>query len=215
MDKPIIRPELIEETSFKIIEEETRSKKGYIPFGLREWMIVRRIIHTTADFDVLDNIVFHPESISSGIGAIQQGCSIVTDTKMAAVGISERRLKRCRVKVFCFVGDEDVGKGAKERGCTRSIVAIDKAMEVLSPPLIFAIGNAPTALYRLMEHIEQGRLRPALIIGMVVGFVGAEQSKEALLERCPVPYIVLRGRKGGSTLVAATINALLDMACSQ
>ncbi len=216
MDKePIVEPRVIEETSFKIIEEETKQRKGRIPFGLGEWMVVRRLIHTTADFDVLDNIVFHSESISSAIGALKEGCNIVTDTKMAAVGISSHRLDRCRSEVFCFVGDKDVGEEAKKRGCTRSIVALDKAIRTLKEPIIFAIGNAPTALYRLLEHMEEGRIRPALVIGMVVGFVGAADSKDALMDSSPVPYIVLKGRKGGSTLVAATLNALLDMACNQ
>ncbi len=207
----IVIPNDIETRSFEIIEQTTKKIKGTIPFSRDEWMVVRRIIHSTADFDVLDNIRFHPLALESGISAIRGGCTIVTDTNMARSGISKWRLNRFNVDVQCLVGDEEVAKEARLRGCTRSMVAIEHAMS-LGDSLVFGIGNAPTALFHLLDLMDSGKIRPALIIGMVVGFVGAEESKEELIKRSPVPYIVLRGRKGGSPLISATINALLDLA---
>ncbi len=215
MGKIIIDPFVIEKRSFEIIEEETLQRKGDIPFDLAQWSIVRRLIHTTADFDILDNILFHPHFIPSALRAIRKGCPIVTDTKMASMGISERRLSAFGNKVYCFVSDEQVGRRAEEMGCTRSMVAVDMAVEMLGDRALFAIGNAPTAIYRLLELMEQGKVTPPVIIGLVVGFVGAAEAKEEIIARSPVPYLVLKGRKGGSTLVAATLNALLDMAAKR
>ncbi|GAB6160875.1 precorrin-8X methylmutase [Desulfothermus naphthae] len=206
----IIRPEEIEKRSFEIIEEETKKIKGSIPFSNEKWQIVRRIIHTTADFDVLDNIVFHPDAIEMGKKTIKNGCIIVTDTNMAKAGISKARLKKFNVEVKCFVSDEDVVKEARIRNCTRSMVAIEKAVR-LGKDIIFGIGNAPTAIFHLIDLMEKGEVKPALILGMVVGFVGAAKSKEELISRSIVPYIVLKGRKGGSPIVAATINAFFDL----
>ncbi len=210
MKKRIILPEDIEKRSFEIIEKETIELKGKVPFEEDEWVIVRRLIHTTADFEVLDNIIFHPNAIDAGKRAIKNGCIIVTDTNMAKAGISNSRCKRYGNEVRCFVSDEDVTKMAKEAGCTRSMVAIEKALS-LGENVIFGIGNAPTALFHLLDIMEQKNFMPALILGMVVGFVGAEEAKEELILRSRVPYVVLKGRKGGSPLVSATINGLMDL----
>jgi precorrin-8X/cobalt-precorrin-8 methylmutase len=207
----IMVPEDIEKKSFEIIENETKKIKGYIPFSEREWTVVRRLIHTTAGFDVLDNIIFHPKAIDKAVDAIQNGCVIITDTNMAKAGISRWRLKKFNIVVHCMVGDEDVAKEARKRGCTRSMVAIERAT-TFGDNVIFGIGNAPTALFHLLDLIDVGRIRPALIIGMVVGFVGAEEAKNKLINHSPTPYIALKGRKGGSSLVSAAINALLDLA---
>ncbi len=204
-------PYEIEKRSFEIIEKETIEKRGSIPFPYEEWNIVRRLIHTTADFEIIDKIYFSDNAIESGIHAIKEGCVIVTDTNMAKAGISKAKLKNFDVSVSCFVSDQDVAMYAKEKGVTRSIAAIEKAKKI-NKKTIFALGNAPTALFYLIDLMDRGEIKPALIIGMVVGFVGAEESKEELILRSKVPFITLRGRKGGSSLVAAIINALAELA---
>lgn len=204
-------PHEIEKRSFEIIDKETIEKKGKIPFEDDKWVIVRRLIHTTADFEIIDNIYFSDGAISAGINAIQQGCVIITDTNMAKAGISKARLKTFDVSVKCFVADEDVAIYAQQNGITRSMAAIEKAKKI-DGNIIFALGNAPTALFHLLDLIDKKEINPALIIGMVVGFVGAEESKEELILRSKVPFITLRGRKGGSSLVAATLNAFFDLA---
>ena len=141
--------------------------------------------------------------------AIKEGACIVTDTQMAKAGINKRALARYGGEVYCFMSDEDVAATAKANGTTRATASMDKAAQ-LDKPLIFAIGNAPTALVRLYELIEEGKLNPALIIGVPVGFVNVVQSKE-LIMKADVPYIVARGRKGGSNIAACICNALLYM----
>ena len=146
-------------------------------------------------------------AVQKGIDALNAGASIVTDTKMAASGISKRRMAECGGEVYCFMSDPDVAETAKEKGCTRAAVCMEKAAE-LSGPLIIAVGNAPTALIRLYELIQEGKIEPALIIGAPVGFVNVVEAKE-LIMTAGVPYIVPRGRKGGSNIAAAICNAML------
>lgn len=169
--------------------------------------IIRRVIHTTADFDYADNLCFSPHAVKLGREALERGCSIVTDTQMARAGINKKKLAQFGGKVHCFMSDEDVAAAAKEKGCTRASMSMDKALS-LDGPLLYAIGNAPTALVRLYEQITEGLVRPALVIGVPVGFVNVVPAKE-LIRQTDVPFIVARGRKGGSNVAAAICNALL------
>ena len=170
-------------------------------------LVIKRVIHTSADFDYADNLVFSTHAVQKGIEALRGGCDIVTDTQMAKAGINKTILGKLGGEVHCFMSDPDVAAEAKERGITRAIVSMERAAK-LSNPCIFAIGNAPTALVSLYEQIEAGKLHPALIIGVPVGFVNVVESKEMILST-KVPYIVARGRKGGSNVAAAICNALL------
>ena len=169
--------------------------------------IIKRVIHTSADFDYASTLTFSENAMESAREALLQGASIITDTKMAWSGINKRALENLGGQAYNFITDEDVVAMAKAQGCTRSAASIDKAAS-LSGPLIFAVGNAPTALIRLHELIAEGKLAPALIIGVPVGFVNVVQAKELIMES-GVPYIVARGRKGGSNVAAAICNALL------
>ena len=172
--------------------------------------VVKRVIHTTADFDYADHLVFSEGAVQRGVEAIRQGCTIVTDTQMARSGINKRVLERFGGEVLCFMSDVDVANEAKERGVTRATVSMERAAR-LKGPLILALGNAPTALVRACELMEAGELRPALVIGVPVGFVNVVESKELLLTE-QVPYIVARGRKGGSNVAACICNAMLYLA---
>ena len=198
-----MKPMEIEKRSFEIIAEELGDRKIDPEYDL----LVRRVIHTTADFDYYDNLVFSPHAVEQMKKAIRSGCDIVTDTTMAMSGINKKTLARFGGEAHCFVADEDVAREAKERGVTRSLVSMEKAAR-LNKPLIFAIGNAPTALVRIYELMAEGRLNPRLVIGVPVGFVNVVQSKE-LIMTADVPYIVARGRKGGSNVAAAICNAML------
>ena len=169
--------------------------------------MIKRAIHTTADFDYADNLVFSPHAVKRGIEALKAGCDIVTDTQMAKSGISKATLAKLGGEVHCFMSDPDVAAEAKARGVTRALVCMEKAAR-LDKPCIFAIGNAPTALIRIRELIDSGELKPALVIGVPVGFVNVVESKELIIET-DVPHIVARGRKGGSNVAAAIVNALL------
>jgi len=198
-------PHMIEEKSFQIITEELGEKT----FPEDTGKIIKRIIHTTADFQYADITVISPEAIDVAKRAILSGCNIITDTKMAMAGINKNKLNQYGGKVECFISDDDVAITAKDKGITRAMAAMEKAVENANNR-IFVIGNAPTALFTLSEYIEQGKATPDLVIGVPVGFVGASESKEAL-EKLNVPYIVTRGRKGGSTVAAAIVNAVLYM----
>lgn len=200
-----VKPRDIESRSFAIITEELGDKQ-LIP-GTE--LIVKRCIHTSADFDYADNLAFSEDVVNKAIEAIKNGACIVTDTQMAKSGINKKALARYGGEVFCFMSDEDVAKEAKEKGSTRATVCMDKAA-AMDKPLIFAIGNAPTALVRLYELITEGKLKPELIIGVPVGFVNVVQSKELIMET-DAPYIVAKGRKGGSNIAACIVNALLYM----
>ena len=199
-----VLPMEIEKRSFEIIESELPH-----PIDPALAPIIKRVIHTSADFDYADNLCFSEDVVAKAHEAIKNGACIVTDTQMAKAGINKKNLAKYGGEVYCFIADEDVAKAAKEQGTTRSAASMDKAA-ALGKPLIFAIGNAPTALVRICELIDEGKLKPELVIGVPVGFVNVVQSKEMIMQR-PVPYIVARGRKGGSNVAACIVNALLYM----
>lgn len=198
-----VKPMEIEARSFEIITEEL-GEVSLIP-GTEP--IVKRCIHTSADFDYAENLCFSDDVVEKAIEAIKNGACIVTDTQMAKAGINKRALEKHGGEVYCFISDEDVAQAAKEKECTRAAASMEKAAE-FRKPLIFAIGNAPTALVKLYELIQDGKIKPELIIGVPVGFVNVVQSKELIME-ADVPYIVARGRKGGSNIAACICNALL------
>ena len=198
-----IKPMDIEKRSFEIITELLGDKK----LPAENEAVIKRAIHTTADFDYADNLVFSPGAVKIGIEALKSGCDIVTDTQMAKAGINKSILKKLGGEVYCFMSDEDVAAEARERGITRAIVSMEKASK-LPGPCIFAIGNAPTALVALKGLMDEGKVSPALIIAVPVGFVNVIESKEMIIESS-VPHIVARGRKGGSNVAAAICNALL------
>ena len=199
----IVKPMEIEKRSMETITKELGGRTWPEP----EFSVIKRCIHTSADFDYADNLCFSEHAVQKGIDDLNAGASIVTDTKMAASGISKKRMAECGGEVYCFMSDPDVAETAKEKGCTRAAVCMEKAAE-LSGPLIIAVGNAPTALIRLYELIQEGKIAPALIIGAPVGFVNVVEAKE-LIMTAGVPYIVPRGRKGGSNIAAAICNAML------
>ena len=201
--KEIIRPADIEKRSFEIITQELGGRT--FPAGID--LIVKRVIHTSADFDYADNLCFSEDVVARAKEALAAGATIVTDTNMALAGISKPTLAKFGGKAVCFMADPEVVQEAKERGVTRAVVSMEHAAR-LDGPLIFAIGNAPTALIRLHELIEEGTLSPALVVGVPVGFVNVVESKELFLGG-ETPYIIARGRKGGSNVAAAIINALL------
>jgi len=201
-----ILPAEIESRSMEIIESEL----GDISmFSSEEKLIVKRVIHTTADFNYSENLKFSHCAVERGLSALKSGAVIVTDTQMGKSGISKPATKYFGCEINCFMSDEDVAITAKEKGITRAIASIDKAVELFAGrPVIFAVGNAPTALIRLYELITAGIIKPALIIGAPVGFVNVIQSKELIMQT-DIPYIVAAGRKGGSNVTAAICNALL------
>ena len=200
-----LKPMEIEQRSFEIISQEAGDA---IPDDERA-MIIKRVIHTSADFDYIQNLCFSENAVQIAQKALKNGAWIVTDTKMALSGINKKSLQLAGGEAHCFISDEDVAQAAKEQGTTRASVCVDKAAR-LGRPLIYAVGNAPTALIRLYELIQQGTFRPELIIGVPVGFVNVVQSKE-LIMTADVPYIVAKGRKGGSNIAACICNALLYM----
>lgn len=194
----------IEERSFEIIGEEM----GPHNFSDRELKIVKRVIHTTADFQYKDLIYIREGAIDSALEILKKGTTIYTDTNMAASGINKNALKKLNSKVECFVAREDVAQIAKDRGITRSMAAVEKAVD--EGVEFFVFGNAPTALFKLIELTKQGKANPKFIIGAPVGFVGAAESKEEI-EKLDVPMITIRGRKGGSGIAACIVNALMYM----
>ncbi|RDU24546.1 precorrin-8X methylmutase [Anaerosacchariphilus polymeriproducens] len=200
-----VEPKEIEARSFEIITEElgdTLLIPGTEP-------IVKRCIHTSADFDYAANLCFSDGVVEKALEAIKQGACIVTDTQMVKAGINKRELEKYGGEVYCFISDEDVAMTAKEHASTRAAASMEKAMQ-LDRPLIFAIGNAPTALIKLYELMEERKYYPKLVIGVPVGFVNVVQSKE-LIMKSENPYIVAKGRKGGSNIAACICNALLYM----
>lgn len=210
MDSLKLRPEEIEAESFRIIEAEA----GDHGWPDAQWQVVRRAIHTCADFEYARTMIFSDGAIDKAVDALKSGAGIVTDTNMALAGISSTRLTPFRCLLSCHVADSDVGALAKREGITRSITAMRKAVNNPNNR-IFVIGNAPTALFELMRLTNAGLVRPALIIGLPVGFVGAEESKNALAATDgSIPFITNRGRKGGSNVAAAVVNALAILAGS-
>ena len=203
MELEHIAPADIEKRSFEIITEEL----GDIAFVPGTEKIVKRCIHTSADFDYAKTLCFSEGVVEKALEAIRNGASIVTDTQMAKAGINKRVLASLGGEVHCFMSDPDVAEEAKARGITRAAVSMEKAAK-LSKPCIYAIGNAPTALFALRELIDSGQLNAALIIAVPVGFVNVVESKELIIASS-VPYIAARGRKGGSPVAAAICNAML------
>ena len=199
-----IRPMDIEKRSFEIIT----GLLGDRQLDPENELVIKRAIHTTADFDYADNLVFSEHAVQKGLAALRSGCDIVTDTQMAKAGINKTILASLGGEVHCFMADPDVAAEAKSRGVTRALVSMEKAA-ALPKPCIFAIGNAPTALISLEHLMEEGKLSPALIIGVPVGFVNVVESKELIIEGNRTPYIIARGRKGGSNVAAAICNAML------
>ena len=203
-----VLPEEIEKRSFAIISEELEKRQIVLPRETE--MVTKRVIHTSADFDYAQNLMFSDDVVEKALKALKNGACIVTDTQMAKAGINKKALQKFGGEVYCFMSDEEVAEIARKNGTTRATASMDKAA-ALQKPLIFAIGNAPTALVRLYELIEDGKLQPELIIGVPVGFVNVVQSKELIMQ-ADVPYIVAKGRKGGSNIAACICNALLSMA---
>ncbi len=205
-----LRPEEIEAESFRIIDAEA----GTHSWSPAEWPVVRRVIHTSADFEYSRSMLFSPDAVARGVAALRQGRGIMTDTTMALAGIAKPRLDTFAITSSCLVADPVVAKVAAKLGVTRSIIATRTAA---ADPAngIFVIGNAPTALFELLRLVREEGLRPGLIVGLPVGFVGAAESKEELVREAgeyDIPFITNRGRKGGSNVAAAVINALLIMA---
>lgn len=205
MELEFVKPEEIEQRSFAIIAEELGER--YIPEDIRP--VVMRVIHTSADFEYYENLYFSENVIERAKAVLRKGAVIVTDTNMAKSGINKAALARHGCEAVCFMADADVAAAAKQNGTTRACAAVDKAA-TLDKPVIYAVGNAPTALIRLCELIENSTFRPELVIGMPVGFVNVVQAKEMLIAS-GIPCIVARGRKGGSNVAAAVCNALLYM----
>ena len=197
-----VLPRDIERRSFEIIGSELTKE-----LDPEQELIIKRCIHTSADFDYAENLKFSDNAVALAMDAIKKGAVIVTDTQMAKSGINKRALARYGGEVMCFMSDEDVATAAKANGTTRATACIDKAAK-LDRPVIFAIGNAPTALVRIYELVQDGLLKPELVVGVPVGFVNVVQSKELIMSM-DVPYIVAAGRKGGSNIAACIINALL------
>lgn len=199
-----IEPKDIEAKSFELIEAELASDLDPV---LKP--IIKRCIHTTADFDYATSMAFSENVVEKALAAIKDGAHIITDTNMVKAGINKRALAQFGGEVHCFISDEDVAQEARERGVTRAIVSMERAA-AMDKKLIFAIGNAPTALIQLHEMIEAGKIKPELVIGVPVGFVNVVTSKNLIMST-DVPYIVAKGRKGGSNVAAAICNALIYM----
>ena len=198
-----VAPADIETRSMEIIRSELKE-----PLDPANEAVILRAIHTTADFDYAKTLTFSPDAVKKGVAALKSGADIVTDTTMALSGINKRVLHKFGGEVYNFIADEAVAKEAKERGITRAAVSMERAA-TMGKHLVYAIGNAPTALVRLYELWQDGQLpAPALIVGVPVGFVNVVEAKELILTM-DCPYIVARGRKGGSNLAAAIVNALL------
>ena len=201
----------IETSSFGIIDQEV----GEHTYDPEQWQVVRRVIHSTADFEFKHLSMLSDDAIDEGIKALQRGCPIIADVKMIKVGLNQARLDQYGCNVYSFISDDDVIKEAKAKNSTRAIESIHKAhQQGLLEGSIVAVGNAPTALLETVRYIEEKGIKPALIVGVPVGFVSAVESKEEVIESS-VPYIVTRGRKGGSTIAVAIIHALLYLAAER
>ncbi len=202
MELEKLLPEEIEKRSFAIIESELSK-----PLDPQLAPIIKRVIHTTADFDYVDNLCFSLTALNAGLAALSRGEKVVTDTNMVKAGLNRAALTQLGLEVFCFMDHEDIALTAKEHNSTRAAASMDKAATLPGQPII-AVGNAPTALLRLHELIEEKLISPALIIGVPVGFVNVVASKELIMQT-RVPYIIAKGRKGGSNVAAAIVNSLM------
>ena len=198
-------PEQIEQRSFEIIDGELKKRGIVLP--KEQEMITKRVIHTTADFEYTDTLTFSEGAVGIARELLKKGADIVTDTNMALSGINKRSLARLGGEVHCYMADETVAKLARERGTTRAAVSMEMAARI-QKPVIFAVGNAPTALIQIYEMMQSSSWRPAFVIGVPVGFVNVEAAKELILQ-ADVPFIINRGRKGGSNVAAAICNALI------
>ncbi len=198
-----VLPDEIEKRSFEIISQEL----GDIELDPLIEPVLKRVIHTTADFEYVENLKFSQDAVKKGMEALRNGAVIITDTQMARSGINKKTLEELGGEALCYMADDDVAADAKANGTTRATASMNKAAK-LERPVIFAIGNAPTALVRLYELIKEEKLKPELIIGVPVGFVNVVESKELIME-LDIPYIVAQGRKGGSNVAAAICNAML------
>lgn len=200
-----VEPAKIEAESFRIIGERLDEKNIVLPE--KEAPIIKRVIHTTADFSFVDTLEFSPDAVDIARDLIRNAATIITDTNMTVAGINKKRLERFGVRVKCFMADDDVAREAKERNITRAAVSVERA-SLIGGPVIYSVGNAPTALIELDELIKKGQMSPAFIIGVPVGFVNVEYSKE-LFRGSKIPHIINYGNKGGSNVAAAIINALV------
>lgn len=200
-----LAPGEIERRSFEIIDDEAPDHK----WPVAEWSIIRRMIHTSADFEYVESARFHPEAVRVGMEAVKKGKIIITDTRMALSGISSKKIAPYGVEVQCLIDHEYVVRRASETGTTRAVAAVDAALEKHDIG-IYVVGNAPTALFRLLERTSAGEKAPDLVVGLPVGFVNAAESKAALLESS-LTYITNVGRKGGSNIAASVINALVGL----
>ena len=198
-------PEQIEQRSFEIIDGELKKRGIVLP--KEQEMITKRVIHTTADFEYTDTLTFSEGAVGIARELLKKGADIVTDTNMALSGINKRSLAGLGGEVHCYMADETVAKLARERGTTRAAVSMEIAAKI-QKPVIFAVGNAPTALIQIYEMMQNSSWRPAFVIGVPVGFVNVEAAKE-LIWQTDVPFIINRGRKGGSNVAAAICNALI------
>lgn len=205
MNIEYVLPEDIEHRSFEIIESELGGRE--FPDNIKP--IMYRVIHTTADFDYADNLCFSKNAVDTALDLLKNGAVIVTDTNMAKAGINKSALNKLECEVVCFMSDPETAAAARDHRTTRAAASVDRAAK-LGKPVIFVCGNAPTALIRIYEHISSGDFSPAFVIGVPVGFVNVVQSKELIMQS-GVPYIVARGRKGGSNVAAAIVNALMYM----
>ena len=202
----------IEHSSFDIVTQEA----GEHRYSDEQWQVVRRMIHATADFEFNGLTEFHPQAIEAGITAIIEGRPLVADVEMICVGLSKPRLNHFGVETYQFISDDDVISIAQEEGTTRAVQAMRKAHRLgLLDDAIIGVGNAPTALLEVKRLINEEDLKPAIIVGMPVGFVSAEESKDELALIDNIPWIISRGRKGGTTLVVSAIHALLALAEAQ
>ena len=207
------RPAEIERRSMELIDEELARRGLVLDQTLAP--VIRRVIHASADFDFAEQMTFTEGAVEHGVRSLLRGTTIVTDTNMALAGISKPGLKKLGGKALCFMADADVAEQAEKQETTRAVISVRKASEI-APGCIYAVGNAPTALFELIRQMEQG-FRPALLIGVPVGFVNVVEAKKALLAYCEdrrIPAILAMGRKGGSTIAAAICNALIYQALS-
>ena len=198
-------PEEIEKRSFEIITEELLKRNIILP--KEEELITKRVIHTSADFDYAETLCYSKGAVETLKELIKNGADIVTDTNMALAGINKKVLAKFGGEAHCFMANDDTRRLAKQRNVTRAAVSMEKAAAI-EKPVVFAIGNAPTALIKLYEMMEKTDWKPAFIIGVPVGFVNVEAAKELIL-KTNIPYIINRGRKGGSNIAAAICNAVL------
>jgi precorrin-8X/cobalt-precorrin-8 methylmutase len=208
---PDFDPLDIERKSLQIIDSEVPEPR---PFSGAKWSIVRRMIHACADFELLSLVRFHELAIPAGLNALRSGCKIFTDTNMCLAGITKARMQRLGCEALCLISGHDCAQRAADLGLTRAAAAVHMLQNRLAGN-IYVLGNAPTALQQLLRLVEYGCKPPALVIGMPVGFVGAQESKQILMEQELMPYITVQGRKGGSPLAAACLNALAELALEE